>query len=442
MRAGSILRVWVCLWLAAGWLAAAESAPDYFSVHYPASAQAGGLAMEVTYHVWIPPSARKVRAVIVHQHGCGDGAEKAGETAALDLHWRALAARHHAALLSPHYEALGANCRLWCDPRAGSGATFIRALQDLAQHSGHPELATAPWCLWGHSGGGFWTSLMLEKHPERIVAAFCRSGTAANAWSKQEIPEPHYPEEAFRVPIILNPGLKERGDKQFDGAWTTSERFFAIFRPRGAPIAFVPDPLSSHECRNSRLMAIPFFDACLRLRLPKTGAVLKPIEMNKGFLTDWENGEFQTASTNDPARGWLPDLSSANAFAEYVKTGLKNDATPPRTAPAITRVKPVAEGIELAWEAEADFESGIRQFAIYRDGKLLTKYPETAASKSGYTQFQSISYHDTPVPNAPAMSFIDKAAVSGERHKYAIATVNGAGLEGPRSRAQRPAKHP
>ena len=60
---------------------------------YLPSSGPGELAVEATYRLWIPPTVKRVRAVIVHQHGCGDGAERGGETAADDLHWRALAAR-------------------------------------------------------------------------------------------------------------------------------------------------------------------------------------------------------------------------------------------------------------------------------------------------------------------------------------------------------------
>lgn len=156
-------------------------ASDLQTVQYPASKSRGQLQVPAEFHVWIPPGVIRVKALIVHQHGCGEGAEESGETAALDLHWRALADKHDAALLSPHFRAGTNNCRLWCDPRNGSDASFLRALTDLGKKTGHPELDSVPWCLWGHSGGGFWASLMLEKHPERIVAIFCRSGSALPA---------------------------------------------------------------------------------------------------------------------------------------------------------------------------------------------------------------------------------------------------------------------
>src|SRR5262245_10190029 len=61
------------------------------------------LEMPVTYTIWIPDGAARLRGVIVHQHGCGTGACNAGATAAYDLHWQALARKWDCALLGPSY---------------------------------------------------------------------------------------------------------------------------------------------------------------------------------------------------------------------------------------------------------------------------------------------------------------------------------------------------
>src|SRR4051794_35497993 len=76
----------------------------YYEVTYPASKESGGLQMAVTYTLWVPDSAPKLRGIIVHQHGCGTGANKAGITAAHDLHWQTLARKWDCALLGPYYQ--------------------------------------------------------------------------------------------------------------------------------------------------------------------------------------------------------------------------------------------------------------------------------------------------------------------------------------------------
>ena len=408
---------------------------DILTVSYPASTGVGGLSMSVEFHLWIPPGVKKIKAVIVHQHGCGDGAENSGETAALDLHWRALAERNQSALLSPHYHANGANCRLWCDPRNGSDGAFLRALDDLGQKSGHAELSAAPWCLWGHSGGGFWASIMLALHPERIVAIVCRSGSGIIAWEKGEIPQPEYSPASFGVPVLMNPGLKERGDRQFDGAWNTCWRQFEFLRSHDAPVAFAPDPHSSHECRNSRLVAIPFLDARLRQRIGPAGSPLKPVKRQDSFWGDWKTGEISRTSSPTAEQSWLPDAVSAKAFSQYVTNGITSDSTPPEHAPKITLAARLAgsSGVLLEWTAQADFESGIREFRIYRDGQPVRRLPEIANDRMGFAQFQPLSYHDTPIPNPPALRFQEEIPPDGKAHSYTISTVNGAGLEGPKS---------
>src|SRR5947207_1098925 len=84
----------------------------------------------------------------------GNGAESFGDVAIHDRHWRALAAAHDAAYLCPHYRLASAECQTWYDPRNGSAAVLQRALDDFSAQTGHAELASAPLCLWGHSGGG------------------------------------------------------------------------------------------------------------------------------------------------------------------------------------------------------------------------------------------------------------------------------------------------
>lgn len=413
-------------------------AEDTLTVEYPASDRPGELAVPSTFHVWLPPGAERIRAVIVHQHGCGDGAENSGETAALDLQWRALAARHGAALLSPHYHAGDrAECRLWCDPRNGSGDAFVRALRDLEAKSGRPGLATAPWCLWGHSGGGFWASLMLARSPERIVAVFCRSGAATVAWQKHEIPGPDFPPASFGVPVALNPGVGERDDARFRGAWDTTSAFFALLRAQGAPAVFAPDPFSGHDCRNSRLFAVPFFDACLRLRLPRSGNALKPLDPRRAWSGDWATATIGAGGKVAPGLSLLPDRRTADAFAEYVKTGKTTDRTRPADGAVLTSVTQGPDGVALEWTAKADLESGVRQFVIYRDGALVARIPEKPDDRTGFAQYQGLTYHDTPRPEPPALRFVDTNAPADRRPRYSVSMVNGSGLEGPRGRSKK-----
>lgn len=427
---------------AIAFVASARAEGRYFEVSYPPSDKPGGLQFGVTYTLWVPEGAVKLRGVIVHQHGCGVGACKGGETAAYDLHWQALAKKWDCALLGPSYhQGEGQECRLWCDPRNGSEKAFLTGLADLAARSKHPELQTVPWCLWGHSGGGFWASLMQTLHPERIVAIWFRSGSAITAWEKGEIAQPEIPQAAYGIPMVCNPGVKERDDERFKTAWDGALAMFKLYRPHGAPIALAPDPRTAHECGDSRYLAIPFFDACLALRLPAaaSGEVkLKPLDLKQGRLAPLLGEQATPAArfAGEPNEAnWLPNERVAQAWMEYVKTGAVGDTTPPEP-PKGVRVETGADGkTTLAWDASADLESGLAGFVVVRDGQRIGQTPEKPVGRFGRPLFQRMSYHDTPEAPLAEMKYVDATARNGENHVYEVIAVNSVGLESKPARA-------
>ncbi|MBI5773147.1 MAG: hypothetical protein HZA89_05320 [Verrucomicrobia bacterium] len=412
---------------------ASFAAGNYFEVTYPGSKNTNELAYDVVYRMWIPDGVKTLRGVIVHQHGCGVGSWKGAVPGARDLHWQALAKKWDCALLVPSYQ-MGEkdNCRLWCDPRNGSEKTFLRSLADFAKQSGHPELDKVPWCLWGHSGGGFWSSLMLTLHPERIVAIWFRSGSAYGAWTKGEIPVPQLTPAVYQVPLMFNGGVKEENDPRHGPPRVADRAMFKLWREHGAPAGFAPDPRTGHECGDARYLAIPFFDACLAMRLPaRVGQPLKPVDLKTAWLADMSGDEAQPAAKfahDVKEAGWLPNERVAKAWEQYVKYGATEDATPP---PAPTNVKAAAksDGVELTWDAEVDFESGLKAFIILRDGKDLAQFPDKPQNKFGRPLFQNMSYGDTPVEPLLDFKFTDQVVKPGERHEYRVIAVNSAGLK-------------
>ena len=165
------------------------------------------------------------------------------------------------------------------------------------------------------------------------------------------------------------------------------------------------DPLSGHECGDSRYLAIAFFDACLKQRLGDQG--LKPA--GKGVIID---------------DSWLPDADFAKVWENYNKTGRPMDNTPP---PAPTNIH--LTGSELSWSAEGDIESGLGGFIIERDGKELARLPEKPVGKVGTPLFQGLSGGDTPIIAQPKMRFEDRSAAAGARHQYTVRSINAARLE-------------
>ena len=410
------------------------AAPPYYRVRYEESTKAGELPYAVNYTIWIPEGVKTIRGVIVHQHGCGEGSCKSGLTGAYDLHWQALAQKHGCALLSPAYEQPDkADCQMWCDPRNGSAETFKRCLADLGATSGHPELARVPWALWGHSGGGHWAGGMVLTHPERVAAAWLRSGVPLlKAESGRGGIKAHtLTEAALKVPVMCNPGTKEGvtvKDSRFGGVWPANETFFNEMRSKGGLIGVAVDPLSSHECGNQRYMAITWLDACLAARLPNNvDGQLKPMPTSDVWLAPITGTEASAAAVfkGDPLKlGWLPDARIAKAWMEYVKDTKVTDSTPP---PAPSRV--VLKGNVLTWQAEADLESGLAGFVIERDGKEIANLAQQAKNPFGRPLFQNLQYSDTPSMPLVPLKFTDTKAEAGARHSYRVIAINTAGLK-------------
>lgn len=408
--------------------------PPYYRVRYEASTEKGALVYPVNYTIWVPPGVKSLRGVIVHQHGCGEGSCKSGLTGAYDLHWQALARKHDCALLGPAYEQPDkADCQMWCDPRNGSAAAFRKCLVDLGAKSGHPELAKVPWALWGHSGGGHWAGGMVLLHPERIAAAWLRSGVPLLKANPERVTiKPHVlPDAALKVPLLCNLGTKEGvtvKDARFGKVWPENEFFFGTMRAKGGLIGVAVDPLSSHECGNQRYLAIPWLDACLSARLPTTtGEPLKAMPTDQAWLAAITGTEAVPAAkvAGDPLKaGWLPNERIARAWMEYVKDTAVTDVTPP-PAPTNLRLK----GNELTWEAEADLESGLAHFLIERDGKPLARVPEQAKSLFGRPLFQNLQYSDTPTQPLVTMRHVDTKTEPGRTHTYRVIAVNTVGLK-------------
>jgi pimeloyl-ACP methyl ester carboxylesterase len=407
--------------------------PPYFRVRYDASNKPGELIFPVQYTVWVPPGVKTLRGVVVHQHGCGEGSCKSGQTGAFDLHWQALARKHDCALMAPSYEQpQSADCQMWCDPRNGSDAAFQRSLVDLGKQSKHPELATVPWALWGHSGGGHWAGGMALLHPDRVAAAWLRSGVPLLERNpKRPTIKPYdIPAAALKVPLMCNPGTKEGvtvKDGRFASVWPANEVFFHGVRAKGGLIGMAIDPLTAHECGNQRYLAIAWLNTCLNARLPKGNAKgLRPMPTKNAWLAPLlgAQAEPQTKYAKDKQSAiWLPSRAIAQAWMHYVKDTAIPDTTPP---PAPTNVE--LKNNRLSWTATADLESGLANFIIERDGKAIATVPKNPKNRFGRPIFQGLQYSDTPATPLIEMSFTDPNPASNAEH-YRVIAVNTVGLK-------------
>jgi pimeloyl-ACP methyl ester carboxylesterase len=374
---------------------------------------------EAEFRIWIPEGVEKLRGIIVHQHGCG----RNGMLMAWDHHWRALARKWDCALMGTHYRQVD-SCASWHNPLNGSDRAFYNALNNLAEQSGHPELNSVPWALWGHSGGARWVSHMLQLYPERIIAVVARSGG-------RHINNP----ASFKVPLLFNYGRRER--PRLNGL-----TYYPVGRNENAPWLLAPDPVTGHECGNSRLLAIPFFDVCFDLRLPsEEHQALRKIDMENSWLGDpgsfdiTENHGFEG---NPVDRVWLPNGDFARHWQEYVRTGWVTDATPPEAPYDLSYELLGKSTVRIIWEADADLESGIKQFYLYRNGKQIKKF---IGINDDYIKknFQYGNYGDEPGPEAlyenvdkwipTKMEFMDYRLHPDSTYTYQIRMVNWSDLE-------------
>ena len=231
---------------------------------------------------------------------------------------------------------------------------FSGGLVELGKLSGHAELATVPWALWGHSGGGHWAGGMVMLHPERVADAWLRSGVpflAANP--DRPTIKPHtLPKAALGVPMMCNPGTKEGvtvKTGRFARVWPMNETFFKTIRGRGGLLGMAIDPLSAHECGNQRYLAIPWLDTCLTARLPaQSGQPLKPMPTQDAWLAPLlgDTAVPAAAFIGDNHKGtWLPNKAIAQKWMQYV-TDTKVIVTP-----APKDVKWKLGPLKLIWKA-------------------------------------------------------------------------------------------
>ena len=411
-----------------------ETVPPYYYVRYEASDKPGELVFGVTYTVWLPPKVEKLRGVIVHQHGCGSGAGQTGLSGSFDLQWQALAKKYDCALLSPSYEQPSSEpCVNWCDPRNGSEETFIKALSDLGEKTSHPELASVPWALWGHSGGGYWVGGMAFLHPERTAALWMNSGPITVE------PYPDRPNDipfaitpaALKIPIMCNQGALEgitKTDGKMSSVWPRYQFFIHSVRSKGGLIGHAVDPFTEHPCGNQRYLAIPWFDTCLAARLPKNGEdVMGNMPLDDVWLAPLlgkvavPSAQYTGAIENSV---WLPNRAIAKAWMSYnTDNNIADNTAPP--APQNLELT----GNKLTWDDEADLESGLAYFIIERDDKFLAKLPESDEKTIGRPVFQSLYPGDTPIQPLPKMQFKDTTAKKNRNYRYSITAVNTVGLK-------------
>lgn len=357
------------------------------------------------YGVYIPPGIDTLSGVFMIQHGCG--MEQFGITKPYDLQYQAFAKKWGLAIVET---ALYGSCERWRDPKSGSARAILRVLNITSEKSKHPELNVIPWLLWGHSGGGYWAMGMLRDYPQRIIAAVLYSPAFDPQWT--------YPPEAAKVPVLT----RHAGKNDVGVCQATSIHLFHQLRKMKAPVSIAKNESQNHNFSYIRYMAIPFYEAVLEQRLIEGGMdKMNDLDMSKAWLGDTLTYEIYSAPTykgNKSKMCLLPDKTVAQDWREYVLTGTVVDKTPP-PAPFDVEVTEVDDTtIRIRWKADADIESGILRFEIFKDNILVGQVPENGV----YQGFDTNGDNTYPIECEP-MEFLIAPAVN-KNTKISVRTIN------------------
>jgi pimeloyl-ACP methyl ester carboxylesterase len=360
------------------------------------------------YGVYIPTRTEPLKGVLILQHGCG--MERHGITRPYDLQYRALAKKWRLAVVET---ALYGGCGEWRDPNAGTADALLKVLAAAGKETGHPELNTVPWLLFGHSAGGYWVLAMMKDYPERIMAAVCYSPAFDPAWD--------YPAAAAKIPLLTRHA--GAGDANDDGiaCWATSVHAFQKLRGLDAPVSIAHNTGQTHNYSYIRYMAIPFYEAVMKQRMPEgNSTAMRGLDRTQTWLADTLTRQLYRESEytgNKSGLCLLPDEATARLWKEYVETGTVADKTPP---PAPFNVKAMRTGnsLDVTWDAEADIESGILRFEIFKDGVQVGTVP----SSGEYQRFVTDGDNTVPV-EVPEMKY-RITGVSDDPGTIAVRTVN------------------
>jgi len=232
-------------------------------------------------------------------------------------------------------------------------------------------------------------------HPDRVVALFLRSGTVTMFHLRhREFTDIPVPEAVYSIRPWSTPARRKSRQRR-----VPRQRRHVPGLPReGRPLSAWPSiraPATSAATADT--WPIPFLDLCMSIRLPDRGGkdqTLKPMDTIHAWLAPLE-GEHRRARVPVPGRpqhfqSGCPTKPSPGPGWNTPRLGAVGDTTPP-SAPFNVNANAHAagQGTEVTWSAEADFESGIGQFIILRDGKELARVPRSPRTDSDVPCFKA-----------------------------------------------------
>ena len=221
------------------------------------------------------------------------------------------------------------------EPSEGLGPSLLRALDQFAKETRHPELSKASLILLGFSGAGPLSGRFIGEYPSRILAGIL---SAPGHFPPQGINTVHLDHDAQQVPeLIIVGGADDRSGTRLP------YEYFAKYRQLGAPWTFVVQNRSPHCCTaNAKALILDWLSAVLEQRMPsRAGLPLENIAQRDdwlgfihtettttkdafGFATFNVNAaESRRAKASEPVEAqdasWLPNASVARQWLSFVQ---------------------------------------------------------------------------------------------------------------------------
>lgn len=202
------------------------------------------------------------------------------------------------------------------DADRGAGQSIFNTLEDLAAYTGHPELATAPIALFGHSRAGVLAASIAAWRPDRVLATI---DYKPGSEEKKVTDIPMGPTQ-YEVPHLVVVGSKDG-----TGLNDTAIPFFKQGRQAGAPWAFVNQINAGHSGSSLTLPGGAFFAEWLaevaRRRLSEAdGSTLSKVQQPTGIVGDNRDlifGAFSEATAPLEASSWLGSAPLAKSWQSY-----------------------------------------------------------------------------------------------------------------------------
>ena len=358
------------------------------------------------YRLWIPGNIKKIRGLIVKQHGCGEGAATTGLNNANDLQWQVLSKKHEFALLGTKYTNGDRPCEEWALMNNGSKDVFLKALTILAEKSTHSELEKVPWVLWGHSGGADWVAQMFQEFSSRTIAMVGVRGGGFEFYGINPL--------LAKTPVLFMLGEK---DPYASETIQFPKQVFAKYRKINAPAAIAIEPDAAHETGSSRFLIIPYLDSIISLRLDAAKDSLKSIDIMTGWLGNTVTHAIAPAAKykDDPQKAaWLPNEEVARKWQEYVSKGKILPTRRPVAPTEVRALKQYKKGVIVTWNYAPDLEVGLPLFHVYRNNSLVARFDG-----------QIHNFNDAPEPVNFALQFKDEKGQFDSIYK--VTAVNALG---------------